>query len=87
MLKLDHISYAYDGGQSILKDISFALPQGEHLAVMGAAESYLWAYRCAGEYILLRKPRVGAFASVSTRLCHNEVFSPRFWLRPLSHCG
>ena len=35
MLKLDHISYAYDGGQSILKDISFALPQGEHLAVMG----------------------------------------------------
>ncbi len=35
MLKLHNISYRYEAEKAILKNVSFHLPQGEHLSVMG----------------------------------------------------
>lgn len=35
MLEVKNISFAYQGQSPILQNISFKLPQGEHLALMG----------------------------------------------------
>ena len=45
-LKVDDISFSYDGKRSVLKNVSFALPKGETIAVVGA-------YGC-GKSTLLR---------------------------------
>jgi ABC-type nitrate/sulfonate/bicarbonate transport system ATPase subunit len=36
-LKVDDISFSYDGKRSVLKNVSFALPKGETIAVVGAS--------------------------------------------------
>lgn len=74
MLKLDHISYAYDGGQSILKDISFALPQGEHLAVMGESG--------CGKSTLLKAIYGLIDVQGSIYFCENRVWGPSRQLVP-----
>lgn len=74
MLKLDHISYAYDGGQSILKDISFALPQGEHLAVMGESG--------CGKSTLLKTIYGLIDVQGSIYFCENRVWGPSRQLVP-----
>lgn len=74
MLKLDHISYAYDGGQSILKDISFVLPQGEHLAVMGESG--------CGKSTLLKAIYGLIDVQGSIYFCENRVWGPSRQLVP-----
>ena len=74
MLKLNHISYAYDGGQSILKDISFALPQGEHLAVMGESG--------CGKSTLLKAIYGLIDVQGSIYFCENRVWGPSRQLVP-----
>lgn len=74
MLKLDHISYAYDGGQSILKDISFALPQSEHLAVMGESG--------CGKSTLLKAIYGLIDVQGSIYFCENRVWGPSRQLVP-----
>ena len=34
MIEVSHVSAGY-GGQDVLKDLSFSLPQGENLAILG----------------------------------------------------
>lgn len=74
MLKLDHISYAYDGGQSILKDISFVLPQGEHLAVMGESG--------CGKSTLLKAIYGLIDVQGTIYFCENRVWGPSRQLVP-----
>ena len=74
MLVLNHISYAYDGGQSILKDISFALPQGEHLAVMGESG--------CGKSTLLKAIYGLIDVQGSIYFCENRVWGPSRQLVP-----
>jgi len=74
MLKLDHISYAYDGGQSILKDISFVLPQGEHLAVMGESG--------CGKSTLLKAIYGLIDVQGSIYFCENRIWGPSRQLVP-----
>ena len=35
MIEVNHISYHYHGGKDVLKDVSFALEQGQFLAILG----------------------------------------------------
>ena len=74
MLVLNHISYAYDGRQSILKDISFALPQGEHLAVMGESG--------CGKSTLLKAIYGLIDVQGSIYFCENRVWGPSRQLVP-----
>lgn len=39
MLHIDSLSFAYDGSPQVVKDLSFELPAGSHLSVMGASGS------------------------------------------------
>ena len=35
MIEVNNISYHYHGGKDVLKDVSFALEQGQFLAILG----------------------------------------------------
>jgi energy-coupling factor transport system ATP-binding protein len=35
MIKVDHLSYTYDGTNDVLKDVSFSIQQGKYVALMG----------------------------------------------------
>ena len=74
MLKLDHISYAYEAEKSILKNISFALPQGEHLAVMGESG--------CGKSTLLKAIYGLIDVQGSIYFCENRVWGPSRQLVP-----
>jgi len=74
MLKLDHISYAYEAEKAILKDVSFALPQGEHLAVMGESG--------CGKSTLLKAIYGLIDVQGSIYFCENRVWGPSRQLVP-----
>lgn len=74
MLKLDHISYAYEAEKAILKNISFALPQGEHLAVMGESG--------CGKSTLLKAIYGLIDVQGSIYFCENRVWGPSRQLVP-----
>ena len=74
MLKLDHISYAYEAQKAILKNISFVLPQGEHLAVMGESG--------CGKSTLLKAIYGLIDVQGSIYFCENRVWGPSRQLVP-----
>ena len=74
MLKLDHISYAYEAEKAILKNVSFALPQGEHLAVMGESG--------CGKSTLLKAIYGLIDVQGSIYFCENRVWGPSRQLVP-----
>lgn len=74
MLKLDHISYAYEAEKAILKNVSFVLPQGEHLAVMGESG--------CGKSTLLKAIYGLIDVQGSIYFCENRVWGPSRQLVP-----
>lgn len=75
MLKVNNISYSYDSNTSLLKNLSFELPKGEHLSVMGESGS--------GKSTLL-KAIYGLFDLPKGEIFFNEkkVLGPAFQLVP-----
>ena len=35
MIKVEHLSFAYEENKKVLNDISFNIPQGQYVALMG----------------------------------------------------
>lgn len=75
MLKINNISFSYESDIPLLKNLSFELPQGEHLSVMGESGS--------GKSTLL-KAIYGLFDLPQGEIFFNEkkVLGPAFQLVP-----
>lgn len=75
MLKVNNIYYSYTAEQPILKNISFHLPQGEHLSVMGESG-------CGKSTLLKAIYGLVDLQEGEIRFCEERVWGPSYQLVP-----